>query len=433
MTVPRFLRKRPQLGRPKRSAQINNKMDNRNTDFYSFRKKNSRESLKTFVHKRLLFRLVIAGTLISIALATAVFLIEFDRLGRLVSSRASIIVVRFNDEIRHLLDRPPRVTESAIRNKMKMLLIAGKLNFGLGSLILAGIYDLDGNEILIEEDMQCTYLDAVDAFMKSREHLMPGAYKKAYEFNRIAEKAHILLAYPLTNSRNEQVAVINGIFALSPAAIDEVEGRIVRTAVEAFGIVVLITLTLYPIIMTLIGQLSKLAADLLKSNIEILQVLGSAIAKRDSDTDIHNYRVTIYSVSLAEAFGLDRNLIRGLIKGAFLHDVGKIGISDRILLKPGKLTENEGQIMKGHVNHGIDIVKRSDWLKDAKPVVGYHHERFDGKGYPHGLNGESIPITARIFSIADVFDALTSRRPYKSPMPFKEAMKMIEEGRGTPF
>ena len=281
--------------------------------------------------------------------------------------------------------------------------------------------------------MRCTYLDAVDSFMKSRKHLVPGAYEKDYEFSRIDNKPHILLAYPLVNSNNEQVAVINGIFALSPAAIDEVKGRILRTAVEAIGIVVLITLILYPIIMTLIGQLSKLAANLLKSNIEILQVLGSAIAKRDSDTDIHNYRVTMYSVSLAEAFGLDRRLIRGLIKGAFLHDVGKIGISDQILLKPGKLTVNEAETMKGHVNHGIDIVKRSDWLKDAKDVVGYHHERFDGKGYPYGLNGAAIPINARIFAIADVFDALTSRRPYKHPMAFDEAMSIIEKGRGSLF
>lgn len=408
-------------------------MVDRKTGFYRFRKKSSRSSLKTFVHKRLLARLLIAGAVISIALAAAVFFIEFNRLGKLISSRASIVVVRFNEEIRHMMDISPLTATPAIQNKLKMLLIAGKLNFGLGSLIFAGMYDLDGRAILVEKDMQCTYPDAVDAFLKSRKHLMPGPYKKAYEFNRIAKKPHVLLAYPLTNDRNEKVAVINGLFALSSAAIGDVKGRIVRTAVEAIGIVVLITLTIYPIIMTLIGQLSKLAADLLKSNIEILQVLGSAIAKRDSDTDIHNYRVTIYSVSLAEAFGLDRRLIRGLIKGAFLHDVGKIGISDQILLKPGQLTQTEIETMKGHVNHGIDIVNRSDWLKDAQEVVGYHHERFDGKGYPYGLNGESIPLSARIFTIADVFDALTSRRPYKSPIPFDEAMNIIEKGRGTLF
>lgn len=408
-------------------------MPKRNTDFYSFSKRNSHASLKAFVHKRLLFRLIVAGSLISIALATAVYFIEFNRLGHLVSTRAGIIVVRFNDEIRRLLEPPAPFRKPAIRNKLKMLLIAGKLNFGLGALIFAGIYDLDGKPLLIEKDSRCTYLDAVDDFVQSREHGLPASYKKAYEFNRINQRQHILLTYPLSNRKDEPVAIIRGIFAISSAAIDEVEGRIARSAIESIGIVVLTTLILYPIIMTLIGRLSKLAANRLKSNIEILRVLGSAIAKRDSDTDIHNYRVTIYSVTLAEAFGLDRNLIRGLIKGAFLHDVGKIGISDRILLKPGRLSESEGEIMKGHVNHGIDIVKRSDWLKDATDVVGYHHERFDGKGYPYGLNAESIPINARIFSIADVFDALTSKRPYKSPIPFDEAMAIIEDGRGSLF
>ncbi len=195
----------------------------------------------------------------------------------------------------------------------------------------------------------------------------------------------------------------------------------------------LTTMILYPIIMMLIRQLSNLADNLLEANIETLRALGSAIAKRDSDTDIHNYRVMIYSVNLAEAFGLVHSLIRTLIKGAFLHDVGKIGISDQILLKPGKLTKYEFEVMKRHVNHGIDIVEGSDWLKDATDVVGYHHEQFAGGGYPYGLKGDFIPITARIFAIADVFDALTSSRPYKDPMPFEKTMAILAEGRGTHF
>ena len=408
-------------------------MAKRDTDFYHFSKRNSQASLKAFVHKRLLVRLVISGVLISLALATAVYFIEFNRLVRLVNLRASVIVERFNDEIRPFLGTPSPKPRREIRQKLAVLLAAGRMNLGLGTLIFAGIYDLDDREILIERDRRCAYMDAVDDFMQAREHELPAATKKTYTATRINGTPHILLTYSLTDRRDEPAAVIRGIFALSAAAINEVHGRIARSAVESIGIVVLTTLILYPIIMTLIGRLSNLAANLLRSNIEILRVLGSAIAKRDSDTDIHNYRVTIYSVMLAEAFGLDRNGIRGLIKGAFLHDVGKIGISDRILLKPGKLTESEIETMKGHVSHGIDIVMRSDWLKDATEVVGCHHERFDGKGYPYGLTAGKIPINARIFSIADVFDALTSSRPYKSPLPFEEAMTILEEGRGRFF
>ena len=390
-------------------------------------------SLKTIVQKKLLLRLVAACILISIVLASFVFFLEFQRFGNLVNNRAGEIAAHFNDEIRSLLDDPSMTEKTALRNKLKMLSIIGNLNRGIGQVIYAGIYDLDNNAIVIEKDPQCTYLNAVDAVMKSRDQLLPKTSQKVYKYRYINGIPHIQLSYPLFNSNNKQAAVIKGLFAISSEVRNEVTMRIVRSAFGAIGIVVLTTLILYPIIITLIGQLSRLADNLLVSNIETLQVLGSAIAKRDSDTDIHNYRVTIYSVTLAEAAGLQHSLIRGLIKGAFLHDAGKIGISDEILLKPGKLTKKEFKMMEQHVIHGIDIVEGSDWLKDAIHVVGFHHEKFNGEGYPYGLKGESIPITARIFTIADVFDALTSMRPYKEAMSFEEAMAVLEEGRGTQF
>jgi putative nucleotidyltransferase with HDIG domain len=180
-------------------------------------------------------------------------------------------------------------------------------------------------------------------------------------------------------------------------------------------------------------RLSKLTENLLRANIETLRVLGNAVAKRDSATDVHNYRVTIYSVMLAEALGLSSHSIQSLIKGAFLHDIGKIGISDQILLKADTLTQDEQETMLNHVTHGVDIIKHSNWLKDAKDVVHYHHEQYNGNGYPCGLAGKHIPINARIFAIADVFDALTSSRPYKEPIPFDKALKILEEGRGSHF
>ena len=176
-----------------------------------------------------------------------------------------------------------------------------------------------------------------------------------------------------------------------------------------------------------------LSASLLDANLEMLGVLGSAIAKRDADTDAHNYRVTVYSVRLAEAARLDTHTIQALIKGAFLHDVGKIGTPDHILLKPGKLTEEEYAVMREHVAHGRDIVRRAAWLSDAEAVVGYHHEKYDGTGYDERLTADGIPIVARVFAIADVFDALTSRRPYKDALPFDTAMEILERDRGTHF
>jgi HD-GYP domain-containing protein (c-di-GMP phosphodiesterase class II) len=144
------------------------------------------------------------------------------------------------------------------------------------------------------------------------------------------------------------------------------------------------------------------------------------------------------AVRLAETLGLDNPSIRKLIMGAYLHDVGKIGTPDNILLKPGKLTDPEFEIMKKHVDHGIDIVSRPDdetkgWVTDAIEVVAGHHEKFNGKGYPSGISAESIPLVARIFSVADVFDALTCRRPYKEPFPFEKSIGIIMSDKGTSF
>jgi len=102
-------------------------------------------------------------------------------------------------------------------------------------------------------------------------------------------------------------------------------------------------------------------------------------------------------------------------------------------LKPGKLDDDEFTVMKTHVEHGMDITARATWLDDARDVVGGHHEKFDGAGYPGGLAGENIPINARIFAIADVFDALTSRRPYKEPLSFDATMEILDKGRGSHF
>jgi HD-GYP domain-containing protein (c-di-GMP phosphodiesterase class II) len=229
------------------------------------------------------------------------------------------------------------------------------------------------------------------------------------------------------------VARINGVFLVAPSAIADAERRLTIAVLTAIAVVIATTLLIYPIIRRLVQRLAGLSAQLLDANLETLQVLGNAIAKRDSDTDAHNYRVTIYSVHLAEATGADSTIVRRLVKGAFLHDVGKIGVRDHILLKPGRLDADEFEIMKTHVAHGLDIIGRSEWLRDAGEVIGGHHEQYTGKGYYQGLQGEAIPLTARIFAIADVFDALTSERPYKKPMTVGESIAILKQGAGQHF
>jgi HD-GYP domain-containing protein (c-di-GMP phosphodiesterase class II) len=175
------------------------------------------------------------------------------------------------------------------------------------------------------------------------------------------------------------------------------------------------------------------AREVLDSHISMMEALGRAIAKRDSDTGAHNYRVAWISASIAEQMGVTGSAMQSLIAGSFLHDVGKIGIPDAILLKPGKLDDAEFAIMRTHVVQGEEIVTGMGWLDGANAVVAAHHEKWNGTGYPRQLAGEGIPQSARIFAVADVFDALCSKRPYKDPMDFDTAMAILEKDTGSHF
>ena len=170
-----------------------------------------------------------------------------------------------------------------------------------------------------------------------------------------------------------------------------------------------------------------------ENSLQMLNALGSAVAARDTGNSDHNYRVTLYCVRFAEELKLTEKRIQSLIKGSFLHDIGKISINDTTLLKKSSLSDSEFRTMRNHVRMGLDIIKNVRWLEDAKDVVLYHHERWDGSGYLAGLKGNTIPLNARIFTIVDVFDALTSERPYKTAVTPHEAIKQLENEKGTHF
>lgn len=183
-------------------------------------------------------------------------------------------------------------------------------------------------------------------------------------------------------------------------------------------------------------QRDQFLDEMIMANIETLRILGRAIAGRDDDTGSHDSRVTLYAVRLAEAIGVDDQTMRHLIMGAFLHDVGKIAVPDRILLKAGPLSPEEWEAMKSHVTMGVEILakcKGCGWMHEAIEVVRFHHERFDGTGYPSGRAALAIPLNARIFAIADVFDALTSARPYKDRIPFGPAVMEMRSQRNRHF
>lgn len=174
--------------------------------------------------------------------------------------------------------------------------------------------------------------------------------------------------------------------------------------------------------------------ELEEARADAIQSLGVASEYRDNETGWHIMRMTNYAHAIAKALGLSAVQRDLLCIAAPMHDVGKIGIADAILLKPGKLTTDEFEIMKTHANIGVNILTGNDSLiAAARDIAGSHHERWDGAGYPNGLVGEEIPILARICAVADVFDALTSIRPYKKPWSVEEATEWIALESGKYF
>lgn len=163
--------------------------------------------------------------------------------------------------------------------------------------------------------------------------------------------------------------------------------------------------------------------------------LAAAAELKDDDTGAHLVRMGHYSAALARACGQPEEWCRRLLYASRMHDVGKIGVPDRVLKKPGRLTDEEWQEMRRHPEIGAAILDGSDSpvLQMAADVALYHHERFDGRGYPQGLAGDAIPLSARIVAVADVFDALTSDRCYRRALPEEEAIGMIREGAGGHF
>ena len=161
------------------------------------------------------------------------------------------------------------------------------------------------------------------------------------------------------------------------------------------------------------AQLQAAFQQIQQSYEDTLQALGTAIDLRDNETAGHSQRVCRYSLEIASAMGWQEKELGRLARGAYLHDIGKLGVPDAILLKQGPLTGEERKIMQRHSQIGFDLIKDIPFLADAAEIVLMHHERFDGSGYPKGLKGEEIPLGARIFAIADTLDAITSDRPYQ--------------------
>ena len=384
------------------------------------------------MHRNLIIRIGITAFIISVLFGFGAWQYGKRDIRREILLRTENGFKMLNNQIRDLFDDPNNLKPFAIQRHLGQIM-SKRQNFELGMFVWIGIYGLNEKRIAQVSDKTYEHIEWVEKLAgRSPGHLRRHENLK---FNIIKLNAipHVQIISPIKNSLGELSAYGEIVFAVFPDTLSRLRKRAINLALLAVFIVVVTTGLLYPVIIHLLNRVSSLSASLFEANLEILKVLGSAIAKRDSDTDSHNYRVTIISVKFAETCGLSKDDVRRLIKGAFLHDVGKIGIEDGILHKPGRLTTDEFQLMKKHVAYGIDIVNKAEWIKEAVDVVGYHHEKYDGSGYDSGIEGGTVPVIARIFAIADVFDALGSRRPYKEALSYDETMEIIRAGRGTHF
>ena len=152
-------------------------------------------------------------------------------------------------------------------------------------------------------------------------------------------------------------------------------------------------------------------------SLQMIQTLSVTIEAKDEYTRGHSYRVAQYAALIAEELGWDEDEVENLRNAAYLHDIGKIGIPDAILNKPSKLLDAEYEIIKKHTTIGADILKNITLIRHVEEVARYHHERYDGRGYPEGLGGEQIPVQARIVAVADSYDAMNSKRIYRNRLP----------------
>jgi len=384
------------------------------------------------IHRKLVVRISIAGLLIALVAGFTVWQFEKEKIGRSILIKTESGFKHLNNSVRHLLNDPGNLNRQEIEKQVAIILAQGDFLI-MGQFVWVGIYDLKGNPVARVPDLAYEHIEQVQTITGAIQPDAEHWGNMEISVIELSQIPHVQILAPLSNDNGELAAYGETVFALAPETIAAVETRALRLAAAAMVIVLLTTALLYPLINALLRQVSKLSAKLFDANLEILTVLGSAIAKRDSDTDAHNYRVTIIAVKLAEELGLPTDTIQRLIKGAFLHDVGKIGIEDGILHKPGHLTDDEFTIMQNHVPLGLDIVNKAEWIKEGMDIVAYHHEKYNGGGYNQGLAGKEIPDTARIFAIADVFDALTSKRPYKDPFSFEKTMEILQDGRGGHF
>lgn len=372
---------------------------------------------------KLVKRLMVGWLLLGLSVSLGVLFFEITQLEQYVYRLALNEAETLSHESSTSMEELTKATKQHLKQLADQLIYQ---NF-----LIVELYDKD-KQLQLETYRQG--YQSIEQSLNQFRHRFPAANGFSHEIHFVDDQLLLVILTPIKKpSIDEITGYLEGVYKLDKESYAAIKQSIIRSLVFVTLGITFTLFVMYPVMINLNAGVVELSGELLRGNLQLMNVLGKAIAERDTETNSHNYRVMFYALRLGEAIGLGRDQLRDLIAGSFLHDVGKIGIRDPILLKPGKLTSEEFEIMKTHVTLGVGILNQSTWLKGAKEVIEFHHEYYDGSGYLKGLKGEEIPLNARIFAIADVFDALTSQRPYKSAWPQEQVMHTIQQQSGTHF
>jgi len=338
-----------------------------------------------------------------------------------------ILLYEVGSDIASSLD-PHDIAERAI-DRMRELLEAGG-----GVIALADLNTVDPGDSLVL---------GAEGVVDDQRALIEWATRQTLEkeraliLNNLADSdapasgGRSLIAAPLV-SRGRVIGAVHVLDKHDGEGFSTEDQKLLQTIASQIGVAIENS-QLYQSEQEHAHNLEAAYAELEDTYDQTLAALSGALDLRDNETEGHARRVTRYSVRIAQEMGFADASMVPIERGALMHDIGKIGVPDSILLKPGKLTDEEWEVMRTHPNLGYRMIRNIGFLSDAAPVVLHHHERYDGGGYPDGLAGEDIPIGARIFAIADTFDAMTSDRPYRKALSYEVAREELEKCAGSQF
>jgi len=314
--------------------------------------------------------------------------------------------------------------EEAIREIVCSMLAAANYKTGQASSGINALARLDSGEQyeLMLSDLMMADLDGIGLLERTKEKYpdMPVVMVTAVHDISVALQAIRNGAYDYLLKPFEREQLLNTVRRALENRRLKLENRAYQTNLEA-------------LVDARTEQLKRAMVNLERSYDITLEALGDALDLKDAETEGHSKRVTAFTIAIARAMGVSKEEISVIARGAFLHDIGKMAIPDAILRKPGALSPDEITIMREHCYRGYQMLKKIPFLAEAAEIVYSHQERFDGTGYPRQLKGDEIPLGARIFSVADTLDAITSDRPYRAAQTVGAARKEIENWSGRQF